>query len=84
MSEDRLLADGFEDALIGVGRQFNQELSVYDYNKCVEILRERDGMTYDEAFEYMEYNVVGAWVGRGTPVFVELGDDGPQGEVEER
>lgn len=84
MSKERLLADGFEDALLGVGRQFDQELSVYDYNKCVEILRERDGMTYDEAFEYMEYNVVGAWVGRGTPVFVELGDDGSQGEVEER
>lgn len=76
--DERLLADGFEDALIGVGRQFNQELSVYDYNKCVEILRERDGMTYDEAFEYMEYNVVGAWVGKATPVFVELGDDGSQ------
>ncbi len=84
MSEDRLLANGFEDAFLGVGRQFDQELSVYDYDKCLSILCDRDGMTFEEAVEYMDYNVLGAWVGRGTPVFVELGDDGSQGEVEER
>ena len=27
-------------------------------------------MTYEEAEEFMEYNVVGAWVGDKTPVFV--------------
>jgi hypothetical protein len=80
----RLTADGFELAFLGVGRQFNQELSVYDYDRCIEILCDRDGMTMEEAVEYMEYNVVNAWVGKGTPVFVELGDDGAQGEDEER
>lgn len=82
--EERLNADGFEEAFLGVGRQFNQELSVYDYDKCVEILCDRDGMTTEEAIEYMEFNVVNAWVGKGTPVFVELGDDGTQGEDEGR
>jgi hypothetical protein len=69
-----LLADGFDGALIGMGRQFNQELAVYDYSKCVEILMERDGMNYDDAVEFMEYNVVGSWMGKGTPVFVEKGE----------
>jgi len=32
---------------------------------------ERDGMDYAEACEYMEYNVIGAWVGKGTPVFID-------------
>ena len=77
MDEDyTLLADGFDGALIGMGRQFNQELAVYDYSKCVEILMERDGMSQDDAVEWMEYNVVGSWMGKGTPVFVEINMDG--------
>ena len=27
-------------------------------------------MSHDEAVEYLEYNVVGAWVGTGTPAFL--------------
>lgn len=75
MTEPTLLADGFEEALIGMGRQFNQDLAVYDFDKCVEILMKRDGMDYHDACEYMEYNVTGAWVGAGTPVFVEIGKE---------
>lgn len=74
MTEPTLLADGFEEALIGMGRQFNQDLAVYDFDKCVEILMKRDGMDYHDACEFMEYNVVGAWVGPATPVFVEIND----------
>lgn len=68
---EALLADGFEDALIGVGQQFNKTLAVYDRQKCIEILMERDGMSDEEAVEYFEYNVTGAWVGEYTPIFLE-------------
>jgi len=71
MDDKALLADGFAEALIGMGRQYTQEVAVYDYIRCVEILMERDGMDYSEACEYMEHNVVGAWVGKGTPVFID-------------
>jgi hypothetical protein len=66
-----LLAVGFENAFVGIGQQFNQELAIYDYYKCIEILMTRDGMSRDEAIEFMEYNVIGAYVGPGTPVFLE-------------
>ena len=69
--EGTLLADGFDKALIGVGRQFNRTLAIYSYEKCVEILVSRDGMTREGAVEFMEYNVLGAWVGEHTPVFME-------------
>jgi len=49
MSEDTLFADGFEAAFLGIGVQFNRELAIYDRQKCVEILMERDGMDEDEA-----------------------------------
>ena len=69
-------ADGFEDALIGYGTQFNKDLAIYDYEKCVVVLMKRDGMTDEEAREYMEYNVCGAYIGKNTPVFLrELADE---------
>jgi len=70
-----LLADGFEEAVIGVGRQFNVEVMVYDYYKCVDVLMERDGMSIEDAVEWMEYNVVGAYAGKDTPIFVILKED---------
>ena len=66
-----LAADGLEDALIGTGWQFIQALMVYSVKKVLEILMARDGMSYEEAREFFEFNIVGAYVGPGTPVFVE-------------
>ena len=68
---EALLADGFEDALIGVGQQFNKTLAVYDRQRCIEILMERDGMSDEEAVEYFEFNLTGACVGENTPIFFE-------------
>jgi len=71
INPDALLADGFEDAIIGMCVQFGQSPVVtYDYKKCIEILQERDDMTEDEASEYMDYNVVGAYMGLHSPVFL--------------
>lgn len=71
MMDGVLLADGFEEAFIGLGRHGPHSMAVYDYNKCVKILMKREGWSEEEALEWMEYNVVGAWVGDQTPVFVE-------------
>ena len=67
---DELLADGFETALIGFGFQFNAAVAIYDYERCLAILRDRDGMSADGALEFFEFNVAGAYVGPNTPVFV--------------
>lgn len=70
--EQVLLAHGFEDAFLGVsscpGRPV---LAVYDVEKCLDILVERDGMGPEEAREYFDFNVMGSWGGEGTPVFLE-------------
>ncbi len=65
-----LLADGLDEAFIGIGWQFNTPLAVYDRDKCIEIL-ESQGMTPEEAQEYFYFNTQGAYVGEQTPVFVE-------------
>lgn len=47
-----LLADGFDKALIGIGRQGpGKVLAVYDREKCIDILVE-EGATYEDAEEY--------------------------------
>jgi hypothetical protein len=69
-----LLADGFEDAFIGICERFGQQpLAAYDYFKCIDILVSQ-GMTEEEAMEYFEFNTLGAWMGEGTPVFIRRTD----------
>jgi hypothetical protein len=67
--QEILLADGFEDAFVGVALQFNKPIAVFDYDKCIEILQ-KDGMSTEDANEYFDYNVGGAYVGENTPAFL--------------
>ncbi len=68
-----LSADGFDNALIGIAYDKIKGVHVLIYSrmKCIEILIERDGMSEDEAEEYFDYNVEGAYVGEKTPIFVD-------------
>ena len=59
---------GFKDALLGVALIDHRWISVYSYERCLEILITRDNATRDEATEWMQYNVMGACAGRGTRV----------------
>ena len=70
-------ADGFDDAIIGIGSRCGQpDLLVYDVDKITDILMDRDGMDYEDAREYCSYNIEGAWVGEGTPIILhpDVGD----------
>ena len=71
--ETFLSADGFEDCVIGV--TYDKHVStyrlVYSRTKCILHLVERDGMTIEEADEFFDFNVVDAYVGNKTPLFVD-------------
>lgn len=70
MCPEAYTADGFDEAILGIGERCSQPtLVVYDAEKCVQILADQ-GMTYEEAQEYFDFNVVGAWVGEYTPLFL--------------
>ena len=70
--QEWLFADGFDDAIIGVHNRINGENKVvYSQKLCVETLMLRDGMSLEEALEYIDFNVTGAYVGNKTPVFVD-------------
>lgn len=61
------IADGFDDCILGIDSQTQKV--IYSYTKCVQVLMERDKMTYIEAVEFMDYNVVGSYVGEKTPIW---------------
>ena len=76
MSPEALLCDGFDEAIIGLATRIGMELVVaYDVEKIIGILINRDGMTYEEAYEYYEFNIVGAWMGEFTPIFITTSVD---------
>jgi len=65
-----LIADGFDKAIIGLSTSINKMSVAYDTNKCIKILMSRDKISREEAIEYFEYNVAGAYVGDNTPTFI--------------
>ena len=78
-----ILADGFEEAFIGIGGQFHDEpVAIYDKNKCIDKLvndfksyadafdKRNDTDFYTQAVEYFDYNVQGSYVGKRTPIFI--------------
>ena len=67
--EGYIKADGFDPAVIGVS---TNGCLVYDVETILEILMERNGWSYEDAVEYFDYNIDGAYVGERTPIYVNL------------
>ena len=71
IDDQTLLVEGFDKAIVGYALRCGQPvLAVYDQQKCIEILMQRDGMTREDAEEFFDFNVLGAWVGDRTPLFL--------------
>lgn len=72
---EALFCDGYDTAIVGVGRRCAQPpLVVYSVQKYIDALV-AGGMTEGEAHEFFEFNVAGAWMGPHTPLFLYLADD---------
>jgi hypothetical protein len=69
-----LRIDGFDEAIIGPATIWRgQEMVsvlVYDAEKIRDILMVRDGMDFEMAREYIEFNIEVAYMGEHTPVLV--------------
>ena len=79
LKEDDMIADGFDEAIIGVAEIFtgsgcSVRRVLYDRSKCIEILAatmpEEDSWLLSE--EYFEFNVAGSYLGPRTPMFVDV------------
>jgi hypothetical protein len=66
--------DGFDEAILGPASiwRSNSMVSVlvYDAELMRSILMSRDGMSAEDAREFIEFNIEGAYIGEDTPVLV--------------
>ena len=67
-----LKADGLDEAIIGQATLWDVDgdVLVYSADAIINILMNRDKMSYEEAFEFFHFNIQGAYVGDHTPIFV--------------
>lgn len=65
--EELLFADGFDYAIIGVDAVTNRV--VYSHGLMIEVLV-LEGMSEEDAMEYLAFNVLGAHVGERTPIYI--------------
>lgn len=77
INPEALLVDGFDEAIIGMAERINLgPVVAYDTNKIIKILADDMDDELDEeskivlAYEYFEFNILGAWVGDNTPIFI--------------
>tara|TARA_R110000803_G_scaffold139858_2_gene206498 strand:- start:317 stop:550 length:234 start_codon:yes stop_codon:yes gene_type:complete len=72
-----LKADGLDEAIIGQTTLWNVDgdVLVYSVDTIISILMNRDEMSYEEAFEFFEFNIQGSYVGDHTPLYVHTIDD---------
>ncbi len=72
--ERPLKIDGFEDCFVGTcciwhGNQRVERL-IYSGDKMVDKFMADDNMDINEALEYIEFNIEGAYVGPHTPIIL--------------
>ena len=61
----------FEPAIVGIAHRYGMPpIVAYDYDKVISIFAK--DMGYEDAIEHFDFNVIGAWLGEGTPIFIEV------------
>ena len=70
LNPEAIVWDGFDDAIIGY--DLREWRAIYDEEKMADILMERDGMTYEDAIDYLGFNVFSTYVGDYTPINIHI------------
>ena len=73
LNPEAIVWDDFDDAIVGY--DLREWRVIYDQAKMADILMERDGMTYEDAIDYLGFNVFCAYVGDYTPINVHIFND---------
>jgi len=66
-TNDTILVDGLDDALIGYD---TKSRAIYSVSKIIQIFMKRDGMDENTARECFDYNVEQAYLGEYTPIYL--------------
>jgi len=65
------IADGLDEGAIGyTTTPTGNEHVIYDVEKCIAIFMKQNDWTHEDAQEWMEFNVICAYVGENTPLWM--------------
>jgi hypothetical protein len=71
MYDGLMIMDYFDNCIIGVIKGIGNEDKVcYSYKKVIAKLMREDEMSEEDAIEHFYFNMMGAYVGEHTPVFL--------------
>tara|TARA_B100002049_G_scaffold190683_1_gene147600 strand:- start:4119 stop:4457 length:339 start_codon:yes stop_codon:yes gene_type:complete len=70
-----IVLDGLDKAVIGCRFINEQSHLEYSFEKIIEILCSRDGMTYEEAVEFYYFNIEGLGGMKNMPIFYHEDDE---------
>lgn len=73
MGDSAYVVKGMDAAIIGL--TYDKVVGCwrvcYDVSACLDIFMQRDGMTYEQAVEFYNFNIADAYYGDSTPIFIE-------------
>ena len=65
-----ILADGFEDAFVGVTAR-KPSRAIYSYWKCLDIIMQADGTDFDESLDWLN-EFIEEDLGQHAPLYIKL------------
>ena len=72
-----ILPKHFDSAIIGIAERCGLgPIIAYDTDLVIEAIMAHDGVTHEEAIEWYDYNIVGAYDGETTPIFINTFNQG--------
>ena len=74
LNPQALFSDGHDDALMGYTlNTYMPNRAVYDAERCASLMMEQSDITWEEAFEYLDFNTFCAYVGDSGPLYLSRG-----------
>jgi len=71
IGRETIFVDGFDMAIMGITEVDEGYKVCYDIGRILELLILEHDMDEQEAIEYYDFNIGGAYVGPLTPIFVQ-------------
>lgn len=74
MNDELMFFEGLDEAVTGTCMTWHGDILVqrvvYDGNKMIELISKADGMTEEEADEFIFTNMTSSYVGEATPIIM--------------
>ena len=72
VENDLIIADGHDEAILGIVNDHSGLRVLYNSERLIDGLAKNNNMSWDDAEEYFEFNILGAYIGPNGPLFTAI------------